>query len=96
MSRTALVTGAGQGLGKEVVLRLGRRGYAVHVTDIDGALAARTAAETGADAWGSTLDVRDADACRAAAQQTVARTGSLDLWVNNAGDRKSTRLNSSH
>ena len=81
----ALVTGAGQGLGKEIALRLGRRGYAVHVTDVDAALAAETARTIGDSAWSSHLDVRDADACAAAAQQTAERGGSLALWVNNAG-----------
>ena len=31
------------------------------------------------------LDVRDAEACRAAATAAISRSGSLDLWVNNAG-----------
>ena len=31
------------------------------------------------------LDVRDQDACRAAAAAAISRSGSLDLWVNNAG-----------
>ncbi len=85
MNGGALVTGGGQGLGKEIALRLAARGYAVHVTDIDATLAAQTAAEIGGLAWGSAVDVRCMDACRAAANQTVERAGSLELWVNNAG-----------
>jgi NAD(P)-dependent dehydrogenase (short-subunit alcohol dehydrogenase family) len=79
----ALVTGAGGGLGREVAVRLARRGYAVHVTDVDGARAEEVAAGIGGSS--SVLDVRDQDACRAAAALTVERAGSLEVWVNNAG-----------
>ena len=81
----ALVTGAGQGLGREIATRLARRGYTVHVTDVDAALASRAAEEIGSDAFASELDVRDQDACREAARLTQEWAGSLDLWVNNAG-----------
>jgi len=80
----AVVTGAGGGLGRAIALDLASRGFLVHVTDVDGDAAARTAADIGAGGTFSTLDVRDEDACRAAAA-TVARSGSLDVWVNNAG-----------
>lgn len=80
----ALVTGAGRGLGLEISRALARRGLAVHLTDLDVNAAAAGAEEIGAGAWGSALDVRDAEACRAAAAATVER-GSLDVWVNNAG-----------
>jgi NAD(P)-dependent dehydrogenase (short-subunit alcohol dehydrogenase family) len=43
--RTAVVTGAGGGLGRAIALELGGRGYAVWATDIDAEAAARTAAE---------------------------------------------------
>ena len=85
----ALVTGAGRGLGREIALRLARRGYVVHLTDVDEALAAEATREigdeTGADVFASALDVRDADACRKAALLTSERGHGLDLWVNNAG-----------
>lgn len=85
--RTAVVTGAGGGLGRAIALELARRGFAVWVTDIDGEAAARTAAEIGVGAGTATataLDVRDEAACRELAG-AVAAAGSLDLWVNNAG-----------
>ena len=49
------------------------------------AAADSAAAEIGGAAWGSTLDVRDAEACRAIAREAASRAGSLDVWVNNAG-----------
>jgi NAD(P)-dependent dehydrogenase (short-subunit alcohol dehydrogenase family) len=81
----ALVTGAASGLGSEIARALSQRGVTVHVTDVDGSDAERAATELGGDAFASALDVRDAEACRAAARKTAERAGSLDVWVNNAG-----------
>jgi len=81
---TAVVTGAGSGLGRAIAFELGSRGYLVHATDVDADAAARTAAEIGGGAQSATLDVRDEAACRALAAE-AAGSGSLDLWVNNAG-----------
>ena len=81
----ALVTGGARGLGLEIARRLVDRGHHVHITDLDGALAAHAAEGLGPRAFGSALDVRSFPACRAAASRTVRRTGSLEVWVNNAG-----------
>ena len=81
----AVVTGAGRGLGLEIARRLAGRGLAVNVTDVDGDAADNAAEEIGAGAWSTALDVRDSEACRAAARETAERAGSLDVWVNNAG-----------
>jgi NAD(P)-dependent dehydrogenase (short-subunit alcohol dehydrogenase family) len=82
--RTAVVTGAGSGLGRAIAADLLGRGYRVHVTDVDAGAADRVAAELGGAAKASALDVRDEVACLALAE-SLARTGSLDLWINNAG-----------
>jgi NAD(P)-dependent dehydrogenase (short-subunit alcohol dehydrogenase family) len=82
--RTAVVTGAGSGLGRAIAFELTGRGYRVHATDLNADAASRTAAEIGDIAASAALDVRDEGACRALAD-SVAREGSLDLWVNNAG-----------
>lgn len=81
---TAVVTGAGSGLGRAIAVDLANRGFLVKVTDIDADAAARTAAEIGAGATAAALDVRDEAACRAAAAM-ARKSGSLDVWVNNAG-----------
>lgn len=89
--RTAVVTGAGSGLGRAIAHELAGRGFAVWAADLDGEAAARTGAELaalpGAPSAGrsATLDVRDEAACRALADSVVAEAGALDLWVNNAG-----------
>lgn len=82
---SAVITGAGQGLGRAIALTFAARGLTVHATDLDDGAAATTAAAIGSGAFSSGLDVRDADACRAVAEATVERTDSLDVWVNNAG-----------
>ena len=83
---SALVTGAGRGLGLEIARRLIGRGYQVAVTDVEES-AASAAAEAlgGGGAWSFALDVTDTEACRDAATRVVERSGELDLWVNNAG-----------
>src|SRR4051794_8670426 len=81
----AVVTGAGGGLGRAIAVELSRRGFLVHVSDIDPDAAARTAGEIGTGARSAALDVRDEAACRALASEAAARGGTLDLWVNNAG-----------
>jgi NAD(P)-dependent dehydrogenase (short-subunit alcohol dehydrogenase family) len=81
----ALVTGAGGGLGLAIARRLAGRGHTVAVTDIDGDAAQAAAEQIGRGAWGSALDVRDLQACRIASEEAIARGGSLEVWVNNAG-----------
>jgi NAD(P)-dependent dehydrogenase (short-subunit alcohol dehydrogenase family) len=83
--RTAVVTGAGGGLGRAIAVELAGRGFAVWATDVDAEAAARTAAEIGGDAQPRALDVRDEAASRELAGAVVGAAGALDLWVNNAG-----------
>jgi NAD(P)-dependent dehydrogenase (short-subunit alcohol dehydrogenase family) len=81
---TAVVTGAGRGIGREIALRLAARGYAVLATDVEEATAAETAERAGANAWPMALDARNPEAHRAAARAAAER-GPLKVWVNNAG-----------
>jgi len=80
---SAVVTGAGRGIGREVAARLVRRGYAVVVADLDADLVRRTAEEIGA-ADAVPQDVRHEES-HAVLAETAARHGRLAVWVNNAG-----------
>ena len=81
---TAVVTGAGRGMGREVAIRLARRGYDVLVTDVDEAGAQATADAIGERAWAMAQDVRDPSSHRAVAEAAQSR-GPVEVWVNNAG-----------
>jgi len=87
--RSALVTGAGQGIGGAVARALAAAGAAVLVTDVDKDAAAAGAAEivsAGGRAESAVLDVRDAaQAARAAGQAAGLTGGTLHVVVNNAG-----------
>ncbi|MDZ4279050.1 MAG: SDR family NAD(P)-dependent oxidoreductase [Dehalococcoidia bacterium] len=86
--KTALVTGAGSGIGQATALRLAREGAAVVVDDVDGAGGGETVRRieaTGGRAALVRADVADeADVRRmvAFARETF---GGLDILVNNAG-----------
>jgi NAD(P)-dependent dehydrogenase (short-subunit alcohol dehydrogenase family) len=83
--KQAIVTGAGSGIGAALCRALVSAGAEVVCTDIDGDTAERTAAGLGAGARAARLDVTDAAAVQAAADQVVNRAGRLDLMFNNAG-----------
>ena len=80
---SAVVTGAGRGIGRGIAELLVSRGYAVVVTDVDGEAARRTAGEVGAVA-GLEQDVRE-EASHTRVAREAARHGDLLVWVNNAG-----------
>ena len=86
--RRAVVTGAGRGLGAQIVRRLAEAGADVIAGDLDGAAAADVAQElsaSGRRVLGCQLDVADSDSLAAAADRAVADLGGLEIWVNNAG-----------
>ena len=85
MTRIALITGGGSGIGRSIALRIGRAGAKIAVLDIDGAAAERTAAEIGGGALALAADVADAAAVRAAIEQARAALGPVTVLVNVAG-----------
>ena len=81
--KTAIVTGAGSGIGAALCRALAGAGARVLCTDVDGDAAERTATALGARS--ARLDVTDAAAVQACVDDVVATTGRLDLMFNNAG-----------
>src|SRR5262245_61633875 len=77
--RVAIVTGAGQGIGKAIADKLAEEGATVVVADVEGAEAA--APEGGS---GMTVDISKEDDVKRMVDDTVARHGKLDVLVNNA------------
>jgi 3-oxoacyl-[acyl-carrier protein] reductase len=87
--RAALVTGAGSGIGQAVAAAFATAGASVLATDIDAKAAEATAdgiRANGGRAESCELDVRDAGAAAAAAEQAATLgDGTLHILVNNAG-----------
>lgn len=83
--RTAVITGAGSGIGRALALHCVGRGMRVVLADIDEAALSATAATAGGDALAVHTDVADAEAVEALAQQTFARYGEVGFLFNNAG-----------
>jgi NAD(P)-dependent dehydrogenase (short-subunit alcohol dehydrogenase family) len=86
--RTVLVTGAGSGLGRAIALRFAAAGARIVAMDrepsgidsLQSELAGR-----GNECLAIAGDVTDSASCAAAVAATIARFGSLDVLVNNAG-----------
>jgi 3-oxoacyl-[acyl-carrier protein] reductase len=83
--QVAVVTGGAQGIGYAVARRLYDSGATVHLWDMDGALAADSAAQLGERAHGAAVDVTDAAGVEAAARATAAVQGRIDVLVASAG-----------
>ncbi|HUF54824.1 MAG TPA: glucose 1-dehydrogenase [Dehalococcoidia bacterium] len=86
--KTALVTGAGSGIGKAISVTFGREGANVVASDINEEAARATAAQI-EDAGGSARAIRtdttSEEDVKAAIQSTADAYGGLDIMVNNAG-----------
>jgi NAD(P)-dependent dehydrogenase (short-subunit alcohol dehydrogenase family) len=84
--RTAIITGAAQGIGAACARSLALAGAAVIVADLNGDAAQQTAASiaaaTGALAFAAAVDVADETRCRALIGDAAAQHGGVDILVN--------------
>ncbi len=83
--KTALVTGAGSGIGKSIAETYAREGARVTVADINLDAAQETARGIGNNAIAVRCDVTRKAEIAAAVKETIAAFGGLDILVNNAG-----------
>lgn len=86
--KRALVTGAAQGLGREMALALAEAGCAVAAFDLRGDALAGTSdrvRELGRETIGVEVDVRDHAGVHQAVESVLAQWGAIDIVVNNAG-----------
>ena len=83
--RTAIVTGAGAGIGRACAERLAAEGATVVIADRDSGAATEVATGIGASARALTVDVADADQVEAMVRFAIDEFGALDVLVNNAG-----------
>ena len=90
-NRTALVTGANQGVGLQVARELVANGLTVLVGSRNLERGEAAAAQIGPGAVALQLDVTDGDSIAAAAERIRTEIGRLDLLVNNAGISKTTQ-----
>ena len=85
--RVVMITGGTAGVGRATAIRFARRGARVGLIARDPAGLDETRQELealGAEVATFAVDVSDADAVRAAADDCETRLGPIDVWVNNA------------
>jgi 3-oxoacyl-[acyl-carrier protein] reductase len=83
--KTALVTGAGSGIGKCIAETYVREGARVAVVDLDADAAKHVARTIGNNAIALRCDVSKKADIAGAVEETLAAFGALDILVNNAG-----------
>ena len=90
--KIAIVTGAGQGIGRAIAEKLAAEGATVVVTDLNETTAKEVAGGIGGDALAVRTDVTSRDSVGAMVAEVRERFGRIDVLVNNAGWDKGGRF----
>jgi len=94
--KKAIVTGAGQGIGRSIALKMAQEGADVVIAERNPDTGAQTAGEVeavGRKAMSVAVDVADQRAVQTMVSQVLAAWNRIDILVNNAGfDRGATLL----
>ncbi|MFH0738854.1 MAG: 3-oxoacyl-[acyl-carrier-protein] reductase [Candidatus Omnitrophota bacterium] len=94
-SKVALITGAAQGIGREIALTFAREGADIAVADVNLEKATQTAADIealGARSLALELDVTDYVKVEEGLNKILDKLGKVDILVNNAGITKDSLL----
>ena len=86
--KVALVTGAAQGMGRAIAMRLASEGAGVVATDINGRLVEQTSIdirELGYEAIAVEADIGDIEDINRVVDEAINAFGHIDILVNNAG-----------
>lgn len=93
--KVAIVTGAGQGIGLAVALRLAQEGASVVIAEINPVTCAAAADQiraVGGEAWAYPFDAGNIDQIGRLAPDVVAHYGKIDILINNAGVSEPTPI----
>ncbi|MCL2077744.1 MAG: 3-oxoacyl-[acyl-carrier-protein] reductase [Oscillospiraceae bacterium] len=88
MSKTAVITGAGRGIGAMIAVRLASDGFNVALNDLNMEALAETAEKCrgfGVEAECFAADVSNHNSCEETVKKIKERFGTIDVLVNNAG-----------
>ncbi|MEN9288212.1 MAG: hypothetical protein RLZ88_882, partial [Actinomycetota bacterium] len=85
--KVVVITGAGNGMGREMTLEALRRGASVFGVDLKAEALAETAKLAGAGAKfaSKAMDITDRAQCAALPAEVIKALGQVDVLVNNAG-----------
>lgn len=89
--KVALITGAGQGVGRGIALAMAREGAAIAIVDRNGETAAETVVlieDLGGTAVYRMCDVRNSDEVNVCVASVIEALGTVDILVNNAVDAR--------
>lgn len=85
--KTALITGAGRGIGREIALKMASQGASVIIADIDEntmEAVKEEASDLGVKSMAVKMDISDSNSVAAAVGKVLGEFGSIDILVNNA------------